>query len=285
MGHQERLLFPSKQEPSWAEDRKAAFLQCSIPKRTCPQVSRHQGIPWLRTRPTFRSAGAVPRQREGLEGGASRTCRAVWNDVCCRCRELRALCPLPAHPCSAFAPSRPSCPSSQLCLTPGHCWRVLLGMPSTPSDTRPGHQDSWPVSQPVPPWQAPTRTNKHCPALGTQPFASPRKAEGNGISLPPREETLLSCRHFFTSLLGKAHLSVNAWPVTAGHGCTSSSQNSPCPPAPTVSEHQTGDTKDVRSWPRTQPCALHPPHMGTTGCTITMSSIFFIYCHFMVIFF
>lgn len=146
-----RLLFPSKWEPGWVEDREAAVLQCGISK--CVQVSRHQGvpgcsIPWAQD--TFR----IPECRHEPPGAATRgkACKEVqaghaglWGMMCPdaaaaaagagTCEHEPTLSPLPQHmrpgscsnpPCICQPhPAHPvTAPSSAspLVTAGGSCW-------------------------------------------------------------------------------------------------------------------------------------------------------------------
>lgn len=71
-----RLLFPSKWEPSWVEDREAAFLQCGISK--CVQVSRHQGVPGCSI-PWAQDTFHIPECRHEPPGAATRG--KAWKEV------------------------------------------------------------------------------------------------------------------------------------------------------------------------------------------------------------
>lgn len=104
------------------------------------------------------------------------------------------------------ASSCPSSHSSQLCLTPGHCWRILLGIPSTATDTKSGGLGELTcvtMSVPADLVRSPHSPTNTAQLLERSHFTSPRKAEGNGISPPVLGEIPLSCRPFFTPLAGK----------------------------------------------------------------------------------
>lgn len=227
-----RLLLLSKREPGWGEHREAAFLQCAIPK--CVQV-KTSGHSWLlhplgsghfaHSRGQAEPPGAAVRGKAGKEvqAGPAGLLGMASPDADAAGAGEPTLSPLPAPGSSSCSSSFCPCShSSQLCLSPGLCWRVLLGIPSTPRDTKAGRLGLTCVTASAP---ADLASSPHSPAntaqlLERSHFASPGKAEGNGISPPALGEIPLSCRQFLTSLLGNAGVSVNAWLVAAGHGCT-----------------------------------------------------------------